>query len=243
MKVNKSAIVPMLGLVAGLLTSTTYAASTPEAAVKKAMASHVGEAKIEEVLKTPYLGLFEVRTDDGNIVYTDAKAQYIFNGHILDTKTAKDLTQARIDKTNTIKFSDLPLDLAVKMVKGNGKRVIAIFEDPNCGYCKRFRQSLQGVDNLTVYTFMYNILSEESTTTSKNIWCSADRNTAWDEWMLHGKVAAAAAADCTTPNDKILALGRKLKITGTPTIFFADGMRMPGAVDVKTLEAKLSSLK
>jgi thiol:disulfide interchange protein DsbC len=121
--------------------------------------------------------------------------------------------------------------------------VIAVFEDPNCGYCKRFRQTLQDVDNVTVYTFMYNILSEDSSVKSKNVWCSADRSKAWDEWMLKGKAAPEAAATCATPNQKIYDLGRSLRITGTPTIFFADGSRIPGAIDAKGLEAKLASLK
>jgi len=121
--------------------------------------------------------------------------------------------------------------------------VIAVFEDPNCGYCKRFRQNLQEVDNVTVYTFLYNILTPDSSVKSKNIWCSADRSKAWDEWMLNGKAAPAAAEACTTPNDKILALGRKMRVTGTPTIFFTDGSRIPGAIDAKGLEAKLAAVK
>lgn len=243
MRVNKGTVVALLSLCTSLLTSTAIAASAQEAAIKKSIESQLNGAKVENVSKSPYFGLFEVHTNDGNIVYTDAKSQYLFTGHIIDAKTSKDLTQARLDEINKIKFSDLPLELATKVVKGNGKRVIAIFEDPNCGYCKRFRQTLQGVDNVTVYTFMYNILSEESNTISKNIWCSADRNAAWDEWMVNGKAAPTAPATCVSPNDKVLALGGKLKITGTPTIFFADGMRIPGAVDAKSLEAKFATIK
>ncbi|MFA9217847.1 MAG: DsbC family protein, partial [Sphingomonadaceae bacterium] len=113
-----------------------------------------------------------------------------------------------------------------------------------CGYCKRFRQNtLKEVDNITVYTFMYNILADDSFTKSKNIWCAPDRTKAWDDWMISGKAAPAAPASCANPNDAVLALGRKLNITGTPSIFFADGSRVPGAIDVKTLEAKLSSIK
>ena len=155
-----------------------------------------------------------------------------------------DLTKERLDDINRIKFSDLPLQNAVKLVKGNGKRVIAVFEDPNCGFCKRFRQqTLKSMDNVTVYTFMYNILAEDSFTKSKNIWCSADRNKAWDEWMVQGKMAPAAPADCATPNEQVLALGQKLHITGTPSIFFADGSRVPGALDAAALEAKLETIK
>ncbi len=243
MKLNKGTVVALLGLCTSLLTSTAIAASGQETTIKKSIESKLNGAKVEKVSKTPYLGLFEVHTNDGNIIYTDAKSQYLFSGHIIDTKTSKDITQARMDELNKIKFSDLPLELATKLVKGNGKRVIAIFEDPNCGYCKRFRHTLQGIDNVTVYTFMYNILSEESVTISKNIWCSSDRNTAWDAWMLEGKIAPTAPANCVSPNEKVLALGQKLKITGTPTIFFADGMRIPGAVDAKGLEAKLATIK
>jgi thiol:disulfide interchange protein DsbC len=129
-------------------------------------------------------------------------------------------------------------------VKGNGKRVIAVFEDPNCGYCKRFRQqALKETDNITIYTFMYNILAEDSFTKSKNVWCAPDRSKAWDDWMVSGKAAPAAPAGCTTPNEKVLALGQKLRINGTPNIFFADGSRVPGAIDARTLESKLASIK
>lgn len=167
----------------------------------------------------------------------------MFFGDVVDARTSNNYTKARVEDLSRVKFSDLPLESAAKMVKGDGKRVIAIFEDPNCGYCKRFRQTLQGVNNVTVYTFMYNILSEDSSVKSKNIWCSADRNKAWDEWMLNGKAAPAAAENCMTPNEKILELGKKMRVTGTPTIIFSDGTRIPGAVDAKGLEAKFASIK
>ena len=215
----------------------------PEPRLRPTPHRSLGEgAKIESVTKTPYGGLLEVRVGN-DIVYTDPKGEYLFIGRILDTKTFKDHTKARIDEINKIKFADLPFDSALKMVKGNGKRVIAVFEDPNCGYCKRFRQTLNEMDNVTVYTFMYNILSEDSAVKSRNIWCSADRNKAWDDWMLKGKAADAAPANCTAPNDKIFALGQKMKVSGTPTIFFADGTRISGAVDSKALESKLASIK
>lgn len=223
--------------------ATALAETAQEAAVKKLIEPRIGEGvKVQSVTKTPYSGLFEVRVGN-DILYTDEKAKYLFVGRVLDTQTYQDYTKARIDEISKVKFSDFPLESALKTVKGNGKRVIAIFEDPNCGYCKRFRQTLDGVDNITVYTFMYNILSEDSSVKSKNVWCSADRNKAWDDWMLNGKAAPAAAESCATPNEKIFELGRKLKITGTPTIFFTDGTRIPGAVDVKALEAKLASIK
>jgi thiol:disulfide interchange protein DsbC len=171
--------------------------------------------------------LFEVRVG-GDIIYTDEKAQFLFVGNVVDAKSGTNYTRNRVEELNKIKFSDLPLDSALKMVKGDGKRVIAVFEDPNCGYCKRFRKTLASLDNVTVYTFMYNILSEDSVAKSKNIWCSSDRNKAWDEWMLNGKMPTATApANCVTPHDKVYALGRKLN-NGTPAVFFTDGTRIPG---------------
>lgn len=238
-KLKKLAALAAMGIAA----SVVLAQNAQEAAIRKALEPRLGEgAKIESISKTPYSGLYEIRVG-GDIFYSDAKGEYLFIGRIVDTKTFEDLTRARVDEINKIKFSDLPLDSALKMVKGNGKRVIAVFEDPNCGYCKRFRQTLNEMDNITVYTFMFNILSEDSVNKSRNIWCSADRNKAWDDWMLKAKAADAAPANCTTPHEKILALGQKLKVTGTPTIFFTDGSRIPGAVDKKALENKLASVK
>ncbi|MEC5218393.1 thiol:disulfide interchange protein DsbC [Actimicrobium sp. GrIS 1.19] len=226
-----------------LVAHCAFAETTQETAIKKLIEPKLGDgAVVESVRKTPYSGLFELRVG-GEILYTDAEARYLFVGRVLDTKNFKDLTKARVDEINQVKFSDLPLELAVKTVRGDGKRIIAVFEDPDCGYCKRFRQTLQTVDNVTVYTFMYNILSEASAPKSRNVWCAADRSKAWDEWMLKGKEAPVAAAGCIAPNDKVLALGQKLRVTGTPTIFFADGSRIPGAVDNKGLETKFSALK
>lgn len=244
MKLIKTTVVATLTLGAVLAAGFAFSENSKEAAIKKALEPRLGEnVKIDSVTKTPYGGLYEVRTD-GEIIYTDESAKYVFVGRVLDASNGfKNLTAARVDEVNKIKFSDLPLDSAVKMVKGDGKRVIAVFEDPNCGYCKRFRQTLKDTDNITVYTFMYNILSPDSAVKAKNIWCSSDRAKAWDDWMLNGKAAPDAPANCNTPNDKVLALGQKLRITGTPTIFFADGSRIPGAVDAKALESKFASIK
>lgn len=239
MNIIKTGTIALLGMAAAMACAET----PQEAAVKKLIEPRLGEgAKVDTVTKTPYSGLFEVRTGS-DIIYTDEKAKYLFVGRVIDTKTFQDYTKERIDEITRIKFSDLPFESALKMVKGNGKRVIAVFEDPNCGYCKRFRHTLQELNDVTVYTFMYNILAEDSSVKSRNIWCAADHNKAWDEWMLNNKVPESAPANCTSPNEKILALGKSMKITGTPTIFFTDGSRIPGAVDGKTLESKLATIK
>jgi thiol:disulfide interchange protein DsbC len=230
-------------LATGLIASCVGAQNSVEATIKKNIEPRLGGAKIESIKETPYGGLYELRVA-GDILYTDKKGEYLVIGHVYDAKTTRDLTRERVDEINKIKFSDLPLDSAIKQVKGDGKRVIAVFEDPNCGYCKRLRQTtLKDLNNVTIYTFMYNILSEDSFVKSKNIWCAPDRGKAWDEWMINGKAAPVAAASCQTPNDKVLELGQKLKIQGTPAIFFADGSRIPGAVDLATIEKKLETVK
>ncbi|MCE3606966.1 DsbC family protein [Massilia sp. P8910] len=236
---KKFALLVLTGLFAG----TAGAKPTVEETIRKRVEPKLGkDVKIESIKKTPYGGLYEIRAH-GDIVYTDKRGKYLFFGNVINAQTQRNLTKERVEQINMIKFSDLPFEHALKQVKGDGKRMIAIFEDPNCGYCKRFRQTtLKEVDNVTVYTFMYNILSEDSSVKSKNIWCAPDRNKAWDDWMIDNKAAPVAAAACTSPNEKVFELGRKLHIEGTPAIFFADGSRIPGAIDTKGLEAKFASL-
>ncbi len=235
-----------LALAAALpmAATTTALAQSAEANIKKMLQQRIGDgAPIESVTKTPYSGLYEVKIGP-EIVYTDADAKFVFIGRIVDAETSKDMTQARIDELNRIKFADLPLDLAAKSVKGNGKRVVAVFEDPNCGYCKRFRKTLSEMKDLTIYTFMYPILGEDSKSKARNMWCAADKAKAWDEWMLNGKVAPAAPESCKAAEiDKVVELGKKYNVRGTPTVFFTDGSRIPGAIDAKALESKLASLK
>jgi len=228
-----------------LMASCVGAQNPPDTeAIKKLIEPRLGaNVKVESVKETPYPGLFEVRIGS-DILYTDKTATYLVNGHLFNLTTGADLTRERIDEITKIKFSDLPLDKAIKTVKGNGSRVIAVFEDPNCGYCKRLRQTtLKETDNVTIYTFLYNILSDDSFTKSKNIWCASDRGKEWVAWLGGGRAPPAAAEPCPPPNDEGRARGRKLGVSGTPAIFFADGSRVPGAIDTKTLEEKFSKVK
>jgi thiol:disulfide interchange protein DsbC len=230
-------------LLAAALASSQLLAETPkEAQVKKLVEPRMGASvKVDAVTKTPYGGLYEVRTG-GDIFYTDENARYMFVGKVVDLTTLKDLTRERMDEVAGIRsFSDLPLDLAVKTVKGNGKRVMAVFEDPNCPYCKKLYQTLKGIDNVTVYTFLLNILSDDSTTKGRNIWCAADRSKAWAAWMAEDKAAPAAPANCTAPNDQVIALAKKLHVMGTPTVYFYDGTRTITAFDAAGLEARLNA--
>jgi thiol:disulfide interchange protein DsbC len=209
-----------------------------EAEIKKGVEAWLGGSgpKVESVRKLGVLGLYEVQLD-GELVYTDEKVTHVILGDIIDAKTRKNLTDERKQKLSQIKFSDLPLDLAVKQVKGNGKRVLATFEDPNCSYCKKLAKELQGVSDVTIYTFLYPILSPDSSEKAKNIWCATDRAKAWNDFMINNQ--SPVNGTCDHPTEKIVAFGRKLNIRGTPTMFFADGSRVPGYMPTATLEKAL----
>lgn len=228
-------------LTLALAASFALPVLAQEASVKKAVESKLG-VSVTSVSKSGYLGLYEVYFD-GQIIYTDEKVSAIVAGNLIDTKTMTSVTEERMKKLNAIKFSDLPLNQAIKQVKGNGKRVVATFEDPNCGYCKRLAKDLSKLDNITIYTFLYPILSEDSIKKSRQIWCAADKAKAWNDWMVEGK-APTGKDDCdTTAIINNQEFGQKLRITGTPTIFFADGDRVPGALPIAKIEQKLNSIK
>ena len=229
----------MLKKILTALIGITLATGTlaDEASVKKNFEAKFG-AKAESVTKSGYLGLYEIYAD-GQILYSDEKGSAFIVGPLIDGKTMKNVTQERLAKLTAIKWSDLPLDRAIKQVRGDGKRVFATFEDPNCGYCKRLAKEVQKLDNVTIYTFLYPILSQDSVDKSKLIWCSADRAKAWNDFMVDGKTPAGKVDCDTTAITKNQEFGRKLNISGTPTLFFADGERIPGAVPLERIEAKL----
>jgi len=221
------------------LACGTGAARADEASVKKAIEAALPGAKVEHLRKTPYLGLYEFKLGD-ELLYTDEKMSYVFAGNIIDPKTQRNLTQERMNKLSAIKFSELPLDLAVKLVRGNGKRVIATFEDPNCGYCRKLAQDLQTMKDITIYTFLMPILSEDSGTKVRAVWCAPDRAKAWTDLMIGG--TAPAEGSCDTPIERVLALGQKLGVRGPPTIFLANGERIPGAISAAQLDQRLAQI-
>lgn len=206
----------------------------------KALLRDGAHAKIEEIRPTPLKGLFEVRVAR-HLLYVDEKGEFAFlDANLLDLKAQRNLTQERRDELMRVDFRrDLPLDKAIKQVYGNGKRVLAIFEDPNCSYCRRMRSTLAGLDNLTLYTFPYPILSESSRSKSEKAWCAKDRSAAWGEMMMKGTVPDNDGS-CATPLDEFIALGRRLNVNGTPTLFFPDGRRVPGAVPAGRIERLLA---
>ena len=222
-----------------LLLLAAGAAHADEASVKKSVEAWMG-GKVDAVRKAGVLGLYEIQIGN-ELYYTDEKVSLLFDGNIIDTKTRKNLTQARINKLSAIKFADLPLELAVKTVRGDGRRVFATFEDPNCGYCKKLAKEMAGMNNVTIYTFLLPILSRDSVEKSRAVWCTPDRAKAWNDLMVNG--LAPAAGSCDAPIEKVMALAQKYNIRGTPTIFLSNGERIPGAVPVAQLEQKLAQVK
>ena len=210
-----------------------------EAIIKRTMEGRLGGVKVDAVTRTPYMGLYEVRVDS-ELLYTDEKMNYIITGSIIDGKTMQNITEKRQRDLSAIKWENLPLDSAIKTVRGNGKRTLAIFADPNCGYCKRFEKDLAKVNDVTIYTFLYPILSEDSQEKSKAIWCAADKSKAWSDAMRNG--AIPAMSKCETPIAKNLELGRKYRVSGTPTLIFHDGQRVPGQIPLAQLEKMLAEV-
>ncbi len=228
---------------AALLLTTT--AMAQEAAIRKNLTERLPNLPtIDEVSKSPIPGIFEVRVGGTDVFYTDAEGNYLIQGNVIDTKLKRNLTEERIAKLTEIDFASLPLRDAFTIVRGNGKRKVAVFEDPNCGYCKRFEADLQNVNNVTVYMFLYPILGPASTERSKNIWCAKDKAKSWTDWMVKNADTAAAPATCdVTALNRNVEFGKKHKITGTPTLIFADGNRVPGAIGAAQVEKFLAEVK
>lgn len=215
-------------------------AAQPQDTIAKTLAERIPQLeKIDEIKSTPMKGLYEVRVGT-DIFYANADGSYLIQGELIDTRAQRNLTEDRINQLTSIDFKDLPWGDAIKIVRGKGERQIAVFEDPNCGYCKRFERDLQNVDNVTVHLFLYPILSRDSAEKSRNIWCTKDSAAAWHDYMLKDKAPAAASCDIEAIQ-RNLALGRKHKITGTPTLIFANNARVPGAISAQEVEKYLTA--
>ena len=226
-----------------LLTALSLGAFAQEATIRKNLAERLPNLpKIDEISKTPMPGLFEVRFNGTELFYTDAQGNFLLQGSLIDTRSRMDLTEQRMNKLTAIAYSDLPVKDAFTIVRGNGKRKMAVFEDPNCGYCKRFERDLAKIDNVTVHLFLYPILGADSVEKSRNIWCAKDKAKAWNDWMLEDITPAEAKCD-TAPLQRNVEFGRKARITGTPTIIFADGSRVPGAIPADRIEKFLTEAK
>lgn len=238
MKPTKTAALAAIASLAFVMAS----AQAQEAAIRKNLTERLPQmGKIDEVSKTPMPGLFEVRVGS-DLYYSDAEGNFLVHGQLIDTKKQQNLTEERQEKLLAIDFAALPVKDAFTIVRGNGKRKIALFEDPNCGYCKRFERDLQKVDNVTIHLFLYPILGPDSTEKSRNLWCSKDKGKAWLDWMVRDTLPAAATCD-TTALTRNVEFGRKYRISGTPTMVFADGTRVPGAISAQQVEKLLAAAK
>jgi thiol:disulfide interchange protein DsbC len=222
------------------LASTTGWAN--EAVIKKALAERLPGFKVDEVRPTPMPGLWEVRTGV-ELRYTDAAGNYLIEGELMDLRNKRNLSEERVAKLTAVEFGQLPLKDAVVWKTGNGKRRIAVFADPNCGYCKRFERALQDVKDLTVYTFVIPILGPDSNEKARAIVCAKDSTSAWRNWMLDGTAPPKADGKCDdSVTERNLAFSRRHHINGTPAILFEDGTRVPGAISAEQVERKLASI-
>ena len=232
----RAGVVALLGLLAA-------AAHGDEADIRKALQGKFRETPLESVSKTPFNGIYEVVVG-GRILYTDEKATFIFIGNLLDLRggAERDLTEERTSQiaSQALKQS---VDLAIKRVRGNGKRVLYTFEDPNCGWCKKFHGELAKVNNVTIYTFLWPILSPDSVEKAKMVWCARDRVKAWDDVMIRGSVQMQdAGKGCDTPIEKNLQLAKRFGARGTPAVYIADGRQIGGYVTADKLEEALGSV-
>jgi len=231
-----------LAAAACLLAASSMAAAN-EAAVRKAFTAKFPKTQVQSVTKLPYLNLYEIVVE-GEVLYADEKFEYVIDGSIISTKNMTNLTEQRKRKLSAIAFDELPLDLAFKRVKGSGERKMAVFSDPDCPFCRRVENDLAKLDNVTIYMFLYPIesLHANAPDVSKRIWCSPDKIKAWDDYMQRG-VEPGANGECANPVDRIVEFGRKKGINGTPTLIFANGDRVPGAISAAQIENYLSGKK
>jgi thiol:disulfide interchange protein DsbC len=231
-------------LLAGLLLMLAGSmAHGDEAAIRKVMQTTFPKLKVSSIAKTPIAGVYETVVG-GHIIYTDENATYfITEGHLWDVKAQRDITAERLDDLSRIDFNSLPLELAVKVVRGNGSRKMAVFSDPDCPFCKKLEQEgLAGLTDVTIYTFLFPIdkLHPDAANKSRIIWCAPDRAKAWNNWVLKGHLAQGNSS-CNTPLDKIAALAQKVGVESTPTLFFADGLRLRGAYPADDIEQALDN--
>jgi thiol:disulfide interchange protein DsbC len=228
---------------ASFAQSSAALSPAQDAALRKTLAERLPNLpKIDEISRTAMPGVVEVRINGFDIVYTDLEGNFLIQGNLIDTKARRNLTEERVEKLTSVDFDALPFKDAFTIVRGNGKRKVAVFEDPNCGYCKRFERDMQKIDNVTFYMFLYPILGADSTTKSQNIWCSKDKSKAWLDWMVRDAAPASASCDVSALQRNV-EFGRKYRITGTPTLIFADGSRVPGAIPAAQVEKFLSEAK
>lgn len=226
---------------ANLLASILSATVADEDTVRKAFEGRFPQAQVQSLSKTPVPGLYEVYAN-GAIVYVDEEVHHVFEGSLSDVHSQRNLTADSMARLSAIPFDKLPLDLAVKVVKGKGERQLALFADPDCSFCRQLEVELAKLDDVTIHVFL--MPAEEShpgaTEKSRRVWCSADRAGAWEK-AVRGEEAPAGAGDCDAPFAQVIDLARSYRIQETPTLVFADGRRVAGTLSAENLEAALNA--
>lgn len=194
----------------------------------------------KNIRTSPVPGVYEVQMG-ATITYVDSSGKYFFFGKLYDMPSQTDLTETRLAEVNKLDVTALPLHDAIKQVKGAGSRTLIVFSDPDCPFCKSLETSLQELRDVTIYTFMFPLggISADSQRKSINVWCSKDKTAAWESLMLRNK--QAPDANCDNPVERNVALGAKLGISGTPTMFSGDGRKRAGAANAGVINAWLEA--
>lgn len=225
----------------GCLLLASVTALADEETIKRGLSARLPGMTVESVTRSPFAGLYEVVLD-GEIVYTDEKMEHFFSGNIFDIRTMppRNLTEGNARRAIVGVLANAGRNFAIKRVRGNGKRVLYTFEDPNCSYCMALHLELARLDNVTIYTFPTPILSQNSADKAVAAWCAEDRAAAWDKLMSGGALPALATA-CPHPLANVAALAKRFEITSTPVIFLGDGRRINGFVAADKLERAFDS--
>lgn len=228
---------PVLMLAAALAAPAAHAS---EASIRQMFQSRIPDVTVESVNRSPMPGIYEV-VANGHIFYTDEKVNFIIRGVLFDARTPamRNVTKARNAELAAQALTK-STENAIKRVRGNGRRVLYTFEDPNCGYCRQQQKELLKLNDVTIYTFLWPILSPDSVEKSRAVWCSKDRAKAWDDLMTRG-VAPQGEARCDAPFEKNMDLARRFGANGTPAIFLADGSMIGGYVTAERIEEAFKS--
>jgi thiol:disulfide interchange protein DsbC len=233
-----------LAAVAVAAMSMSMPTQAGESDIRKNLAERMPKfPKIDEVTKTAIPGVWEIRIGM-EVLYTDENGDHIIQGSLFDTKEKVNVTEKRVARITAIDFKSLPIKDAMVAKQGDGSRKVAIFADPNCGYCKRFERDILAAKDVTIYTFLYPVLGEDSTAKSRAIWCTKDAQATWRAWMIDGKAPPKTMGECDAGAiDRNVAFGQKYRVNGTPAIIFEDGMRVPGAIPLDRFEKQLADAK
>lgn len=237
-------LITLFLMMAYMVAAQAGEAEAGQASVRKAISALAPEAQVTSIDKSPVAGLYEVTLKGPRgpmVVYVTDQGSHILLGEMLDVDGRRNLTAERMDKLTAVDFDNLPFKQAIKVVKGNGKRKLAVFSDPDCPYCRKLEPELAKLDNVTIYTFPYPLpMHADAGRKSKLVWCAKNRARAWDDLMLRGKLPEGGRTDCDNPVDENLALGAELNVTGTPALIFANGQRAPGYVEADRIEQMLN---